>query len=120
MQDRWPMLQKAMSRYSQRVAEEFSQAAYERVEAGILRQNDRRSLALAAKEMEIRDFDAQLLIACAVRQWAMDHRYDATPSPEAPRLSFEYQSWGRVWKRIAIVVGMAAALDAVIIWKMLS
>jgi hypothetical protein len=118
--ERWPVLRRAMGKYSERVAEEFSQKAYEHVEGGIIRQDGRRELALAAKQMEIREFDAQLLIACAVRKWGMDRRYDASPSPEAPELSAEYKAWGRVWKRIALVIGMAAVVDGVIIWKMFS
>jgi hypothetical protein len=120
LSERWPTLSRALSRYEQGTAERFSQAAYECVDAGLIRLDDRRRLATEAVAVGIREFDAQLLIACAVRQWALDHRYDATPSPMAPKLSFEYQAWGRVWMRLAIVGGMAIALDAIIIWKWLS
>jgi hypothetical protein len=120
LSERWPTLARALGRYEQGTAERFSQAAYECVDAGLIRLDDRRRLAKEAATVGIRDFDAQLLIACAVRQWSLDHRYDATPSPSAPQLSFEYRAWGRVWTRLAIVAGLAFALDVLIIWKWLS
>jgi len=116
---RWPTLGRAMGRYERRVAEEFSTMAYEAVEGGIIRQEARRRLAAAGEALGIKAFDAQLLIACAVRQWAMDRRYDASPRPDAPVLSFEHQSWGRMWVRFGILVGTAVALDAVFLWKWL-
>jgi len=117
--DRWPSLATAMSRYHQSTAEAFTKAAYEAVEAGLIRHADRQRLAEKAAEMGIRDFDAQLLIACAVRQWALDRRYDARPSLAAPKLSFEYKSWRRAWMRVAILLGTAAAVDALVLWKWL-
>jgi hypothetical protein len=117
--ERWPSLGRALSHYQQATAERFSRTAYDTVEAGLIRQNERQRLAAEADNLGIRPFDAQLLIACAVRQWALDHRYDPTPSPEAPALSFEYKSWRRVWTRIGLVVGTAAALDIIILWKWL-
>ena len=118
--ERWPTLARALGRYEQNVAEGFSKAAYEVVEGGIIRLDDRRRLAAAAKEMGIRDFDAQLLIACAVRKWALDHTYDATPTRHAPALSFEYKAWGKLWVRLALVACTAVILDGLIIWKWLS
>jgi hypothetical protein len=118
--ERWPTLARSMGRYEQKVAESFSQAAYEMVTGGIIRLDDRRRLGAAAKEMGIRDFDAQLLIACAVRKWALDHSYDATPSRHEPALSFEYQAWGKLWVRLALVACTAIILDGMIIWKWLS
>jgi hypothetical protein len=120
LSDRWPTLARALSRYEQGTAEQFSQAAYECIDSGLIRLDDRRRLAREATAAGIRDFDAQLLIACAVRKWALDHRYDSSPSPTAPHLSFEYRAWGRVWRRLAIVGGLALALDLLIIWKWLS
>ncbi len=117
--ERWPSLGRALSRYQQETAEHFSRLVYDAVEAGLIRHDQRQRLAAEAENLGIRPFDAQLLIACAVRQWALDHRYDATPSPDAPALSFEYRSWRRVWMRIGLVVGTAAALDIVILWKWL-
>ena len=117
---RWPTLARAMGRYEQSTAERFSQSAYDCVDAGIIRLDDRKRLAAEAETAGIRAFDAQLLIACAIRQWAMDHQYEAAPSPDAPALSFEYQSWRRVWMRLAIVFGFAIAMDLIIIWKWLS
>jgi hypothetical protein len=118
--ERWPTLGRALSRYQQGTAEEFSRLAYDAVEAGLIRLDDRRRLAAAAEDLGIAAFDAQLLIACAVRKWALDHRYDASPSLRAPELSFEYKTWRRVWLRIGIVVGMAVALDGIILWKWLA
>jgi hypothetical protein len=118
--ERWPTLARAIGRYEQSVAERFSQAAYTAVEAGIIRLDDRRHLSALADQLGIRPFDAQLLIACAIRKWALDHTYDATPSKHEPALSFEYQAWHRLWPRLAIVVCTAAILDGLIIWKWLS
>jgi hypothetical protein len=109
-----------MGRYEQKVAERFSQAAYDRVEAGVIRLESRRELAALADELNIRPFDAQLLIACAVRKYALDHAYDAAPSKHAPALSFEYKAWHRLWPRLAVVACTAAILDGLIIWKWLS
>ncbi len=114
------MLSRALGRYEQGMAERFSQSVYDCVDSGLIRLDDRRRLAREASAAGIRDFDAQLLIACAVRQWGLDHCYDASPSPTAPALSFEYRAWGRVWRRLAIVGGLAIALDMIIIWKWLS
>ncbi len=116
----WPSIGRALSRYDQNTAETFSRMAYDKVEAGLIRLDDRRRLADAAAALGIRDFDAQLLIACAIRRWALDRRYDAAPSKSAPALSFEYRSWKRVWTRIALVLGTAAAIDGIILWKWLS
>lgn len=118
--ERWPTLSRALSRYEQSTAERFSQMAYDCVDAGIIRLDDRKRLAAEAESVGLRGFDAQLLIACAIRQWAMDHRYEGGPSPEAPALSFEYQAWRKVWMRLAIVFGFAIAMDLIIIWKWLS
>ncbi len=117
--ERWPTLGRALSRYQQGTAEYFSRLAYDAVEKGLIRHDDRQRLAAEAQTLDIRDFDAQLLIACAIRQWALDHRYDPTPTLRAPALSFEYRSWRRIWTRIALVLGTAAILDGIILWKWL-
>ena len=118
--ERWPSLGRALSRYQQATAEQFSRMAYEAVEAGLIRHDARQRLAVEAENLGIRSFDAQLLIACAVRQWALERRYDPTPALEAPTLSFEYKAWGRVWARIGLVIGTAVALDGIILWKWLT
>ncbi|GEM_PF-1972602 len=118
--ERWPTLAGAMSRYKQNVAESFTTMAYECVQAGIIRLDDRRKLAAEAAALGIRDFDAQLLMACAVRQWSLDRHYDPEPTREAPALSFEYKSWNKAWLRFAIVVGAALSIDLVLILKWLS
>ena len=113
---RWPTVGAAMRRYEENVAEEYTRVAYEAVEQGLIRLDERRRLARVAEEMGIREFDAQLLIACAVRQWAVDHRYEVRPSREAPKLSYEYKAWSRAWLKFGIVAGAAAAIDGVILW----
>jgi hypothetical protein len=118
--ENWPTLARALSRYEQSTAERFSQSAYDCVAGGIIRLDERKRLAAEAETAGIRAFDAQLLIACAIRQWAMDHQYDSAPSPDAPALSFEYRAWRKVWLRIGVVLGAAVALDTIIIWKWLS
>ena len=116
LQERWPTLATAMGRYEQNVAEAFSQEAYAAVEGGLIRLDARKRLATRAGKVGIRPFDAQLLIACAIRQWALDHRYDPMPTRQAPRLSYEYSAWRNGWMRFAIVAGMAVCLDGIIIW----
>ncbi len=118
--ERWPTLGRAIGRYEQNVAEGFSKVAYESITGGIIRLDDRRRLASAAKEFGIRDFDAQLLIACAIRKWALDHAYDAVPSRREPALSFEYKAWHKLCLRLSLVVCTAIILDGLIIWKWLS
>src|SRR6185295_2531923 len=117
--DRWPSLSRAMSQYHQGVAEQFSRMAYDRVDAGLIRLEDRHELAAEADELGIKAFDAQLLIACAIRQWVLDREYDPRPSPHAPALSFEYKSFRRTWRRIALLLGTIVALDALILWRWL-
>ncbi len=117
---RWPALAGAIGSQNRAAADAFSRAAYDCVESGIIRQHDRRRLSGLAGDLAIRPFDAQLLIACALRQWVLDRRYDSAPSRDAPALSFEYQSWKRVCTRISLVFIFAITLDAVILWKWLS
>jgi hypothetical protein len=76
--------------------------------------------AAEAEDPGIKPFAAQTLIACAIRQWALDRKYDPRPSWKGARLPFEYRAWQRVWMRIRIVPGFAAAFDAIVIWKWLS
>jgi len=109
--DRWPALAAAMGQYQQTVAEAFTREAYEHVTAGIIRLDARRHLAARAAELDIRPFDAQLLIACAVRQWALDREaVGVSGAPVAPGR----KAWP--WRRLAWLVLTAAALDAALIW----
>ncbi|HVX84568.1 MAG TPA: hypothetical protein VH253_07105 [Phycisphaerae bacterium] len=114
--ERWPTLARAMGTYQSGVAERFSRMAYECVEGGLIRFDRRQRLARAAERMGIRPFDAQLLIACAVRKWALDRAYDASPCADAPKLSFEYRSWGKMWMRWAVAAGMIVGLEGLIVW----
>ena len=120
LQERWPALARAIGQYDRQVADDISNMAYDCVQAGIIRLDDRRRLARAAQAAGIRPFDAQLLIACALRQWVLDHAYDPTPSKDAPALSFEYKAWWRTRVRLGLVAALAVALEAIILWKWLS
>jgi len=106
-------------RYERNVAEDFSAKAYDAIELGIIRLEERQRLAKEAEEMGIRAFDAQLLIACALRQWALDHRYDALPSKEAPALSFEYRAWRMSWTRLWALAAMTVVVEGIIVWRWL-
>jgi hypothetical protein len=90
------------------------------VEGGLIRLEERQRLAREADQLGIKPFDAQLLIACALRKWVLDRRYDPTPSRRAPVLSFEYQSYQKVWLRVGLVLATAAVLDGIILVKWLS
>jgi hypothetical protein len=115
----WPTLARAMSNYTQETAAQFSAMAYDAVSEGLIRLDDRQRLAAAAKDLGIKDFDAQLLIACAVRKWSLDHHYDPTPTPDAPALSLEYKSYKRMMLRAALFLSLAALIDLILIIKWL-
>ena len=118
--ERWPALGRALEHHSQGLAEAFTRTAYDAVISGLIRHSDRKRLARQAAALGLRPFDAQLLIACAIRQWSLDHRYDAAPSPRAPALSVEFRSWKCTCMRVALVVGTAAILDGIVLWKWLA
>jgi hypothetical protein len=42
------------------------------------------------------------------------------PAKDAPRLSYEYRAWVSGWRRFAVVVAGAVALDAVVLYRWLS
>ena len=71
------------------------------------------SSARAAVEMGIRDFDAQLLIACAIRKWNLDRRDLAVPNRDAPKLSFHHDS-----KIVRHLDDASSGLDVLLEWKM--
>ena len=116
--DRWPMLSRAMGQYRQNVAAEYTQAVYDCVQAGIVRLDDRERLEALAADLGIKPFDAQLLMACAIRQWSLDRRYDPRPTRNAPKLSREYKMYSTSMLRWGVVIGFAVALDALIIWRL--
>jgi len=126
---RWPVLRRGISLASVEKGEKgqlerkdmafFSSRAYDAVEAGIIRLEERNRLAQEAQEMGIRSFDAQLLIACAIRQWVMDHHYDATPSKQAPKLSPEYRAWRMSWARLWGLATVTIVIEAIILWHWL-
>ena len=115
----WPTLASAMGRYEKNRAEAFTRQAYDCVFSGLIRLEDRQRLAAAAEDIGIRPFDAQLLIACAIRQWSLDHIFDNTPDLQAPKLSAEYRNWKRVWMRFGIVVALVITLDTILLWNWL-
>jgi hypothetical protein len=117
--ERWPTLSAAMRQYETNQAESFTQIAYDAVEQGLIRLDERDRLSRVAEGMGIRDFDAQLLIACAIRKWHFDRREDGKPSKHAPRLSYEYKAWVQGWRRFAIVVAVAIAVDAFVLYHWL-
>jgi hypothetical protein len=117
--ENWPALSTAMRQYEENTAEAFTVVAYDAIEQGVIRLDERRRLARLAGEMGIREFDGQLLIACAVRKWSMDHRYDESPSRDAPRLSYEYKAWVRGWVKFGIVAATAAVIDSILLWNWL-
>jgi hypothetical protein len=113
LSDAWPTLAAAMHRYEQNVAEEFTREAYHRVSAGIIRHDARKRLAARAAELNIRPFDAQLLIACAVRQWSLDKGAVKKPIGKSFR-----DSVSSSWRRMALLAILAGVLDAILIWQM--
>lgn len=117
--ERWPTLSAAMRKYEENNAESFTRIAYDAVEDGLIRLDVRTALARTAADMGIREFDAHLLIACAIRQWHLDRRHDATPSRDAPRLSYEYKAWHRGWRRFAIVTTCAVIMDVIVLYHWL-
>jgi len=126
---RWPVMRRGISligvekdekgQLERKDMEIFSAIAYDAVEAGIIRLEERNRLAKEAQEMGMRAFDAQLLIACAIRQWVMDHQYDATPSKEAPKLSPEYRAWRMSWARLWALAAITIVVEAIILWRWL-
>jgi len=115
LSERWPTLAVALGQYEHNVAETFTREAYDCVEMGLLRFDARRALAGRAETLGIRPFDAQLLIACAIRKWSLDHQYEPLPSLHAPKLSYEYALWKKVWLRFTLVTATAIVVDYLVI-----
>jgi hypothetical protein len=115
LDERWPALHQAMQDYKREVADDFSRLAYRSVNAGIIRLEDRKRLGKAAYRAGIRDFDAQLLIACAIRQWAIDQSAKGKFARRPRKRLAENR-----WRRWVAVAGAAAVLDAIVVWNWLS
>jgi len=112
--DRWPALLKAMQDYKKQVADDFSQLAYRHVTEGIIRYDDRRRLAKASARAGIRPFDAQILIACAVRQWTLDQGIERLRAPRPmPSANSRHAFTWRTWTAAGLVALIA---DAFLIW----
>ena len=108
------MLAAAMKCYRQNVAEQFTAEAYQCVKSGIIRLSDRKRLAGRAADLNIRPFDAQLLIACAIRQASLDQAEagaDAGISETGPIRR-------RTYWRLALLLAAAALMDAVLVWSL--
>jgi hypothetical protein len=104
-------------------ADVFSQLAYRCVDNGIVRLDHRRQLARAAVRLGLRPFEAQLLIACAIRQKTLEqgpqfcHR---PPAPDQATLDPPRPQRFSPWKTLALLAATAASLDILLIYLWLS
>jgi hypothetical protein len=99
-------------------ADAFSDLAYRCVDSGIVRLEDRRQLARAAVRLGLRPFEAQLLIACAIRQKTLDQGLKPRPALTAHDRPKENPSPRRLapWKTLAFLTATAASLDLLLIY----
>ncbi len=117
LSERWPVIAAAMNRYQQNLAENFSRQAYMCVQNGLISGSDRHALARDAEKMGLRAFDAQLLIACAVRQWAIDQQnHVAVHKNSQKSIKREIVLHFPLWLKYATTVLIAILLDCAIIW----
>lgn len=115
LHERWPTLAAAMGQYQQNLAEEFSRRAYDCVHQGLITGSDRRRLAHEADELGLRPFDAQLLIACAIRQWSLDRPQLIQHRAARSHLKLHRPIARRRWYGYAIIGVAALAIDTAIV-----
>jgi hypothetical protein len=104
-------------------ADIFSEIAYRCVSDGIVRLEDRRQLARAAAHLGLRPFEAQLLIACAIRQKTIDEgprKWRRHFAENRPRADVGRSRRTRFWKSLTLLAATAAALDTLLIYLWLS
>jgi hypothetical protein len=101
-------------------ADVFSGLAYGCVSDGIVRFEDRRRLARAAVRLGLRPFEAQLLIACAIRQKTLDQGR-SSPTQRVPARTIQRRTTTiSAWKTFALLAATAASLDFLVIYLWLS
>lgn len=115
LHDRWPSLAAAMGQYQQNLAEEFSRRVYACVHEGLISGSDRRRLAREAADLGLRSFDAQLVIACAIRQWSLDQPARRRKPISQMRFPSRRPIVHKLWFRVAIIGLMALLIDTTII-----
>jgi hypothetical protein len=104
-------------------ADVFSQLAYRCVDSGIVRLDQRRQLARAAVRLGLRPFEAQLLIACAIRQKTLDEGpkpWHGRPAHDRAKLDSARPKRLSPWKTLALLAATAASLDVLLIYLWLS
>jgi hypothetical protein len=107
----------------QHPADVFTGLAYASVSNGIVRMEDRHRLARAAVRLGLRPFEAQLLIACAIRQKTLEEGPRVRQSPPAARPARKAATAGRrasFWKPLGALIALAASLDTLVIYLWLS
>ncbi len=117
-QKQWPLVGAALSQYQRHTAEAFCDQVYAAISHGLLRLDQRTALARQAESLGIRPFDAQLLIACTIRQWALDQGQSVGPPLRAqddhPAGAARHKTRER-WLRFLVMLLLAVALDVAII-----
>ena len=105
---KWPGLGDALVAYQRNVAAAFAEEAYWSVEEGVIRMEERQRLAARGRQLGLRPFDAELLIACALRDWAADH-----PGRRWKRAA--QKKAGGLWKLWVGAAVAAIIMDAVVV-----
>jgi hypothetical protein len=123
---RWPALAVAMRNYQERQALGFLDAVQAEIVNGLIPGAARRRLANRATDDGISPFDAQLLIACALREWkgepsAKPRVANTQHQRVNPRTRFDTSTTPRIparhWSIPLGIVTVAAVLDvAVLSW----
>ena len=104
---RWPVLGAALASYQSNVAAAFAEEAYWCVEDGVIRMEERRRLEERAQMLGIRPFDAQLVMACAIRDWVFDHG----PRRRKPVV----RQGGGAWRWWVAALVAALVMDVVVV-----